>query len=58
MKKNLLQKWFEDTDLNEIENKVNNFTQTDDKNVIATQTHTLEVNGKIYYQAVVFYENL
>jgi hypothetical protein len=57
MKKNLLQKWFEDISLEEIEVKVNNFTQTDKRNVVATQTHTLELNGVIYYQAVVFYEN-
>ena len=58
MKKNLLQKWFEDTDIKEIEAKVNDFTQTDKYNVIATQTHTLELSGKIYYQAVVFYEKI
>jgi hypothetical protein len=54
--KNLKTEWIEDFSLNDIQAKVNKFTQSDKIVVRATQTHALEMGGRIYYIAVVFYE--
>lgn len=57
MGKNLKTKWIEDNDLNEIQAKVNKFTQSDKIVVRATQTHVYVNENVPYYVAVVFYED-